>query len=85
MYRVFLERAAEKDLKDLSSKVHNRIIVAIQTLAENPRPPGCLKLIGSDNDWRIRVGDYRIVYEIDDTAQVIRVNRVRHRREVYRR
>lgn len=85
MYRVFLERAAEKDLKDLSSKLYNRIIVALQTLAKNPRPPGCRKLTGSDNDWRIRVGDHRIVYEIDDAKEIVRVNRVRHRREVYRR
>ena len=84
MYRVFLERAAEKDLKSLSSKLHNRIIVALQRLAKNPRPAGCRKLTGSDDDWRIRVGDYRIVYEIDDDAEVVRVNRVRHRREVYR-
>ena len=84
MYRVFLERAAEKDLKSLSSKLHNRIIVALQTLAKNPRPSGCRKLTGTDHDWRIRVGAYRIVYEIDDAAQIVRVNRVRHRREVYR-
>ena len=84
MYRVFLERAAEKDLKSLSSKLHNRIVVALQTLAKNPRPSGCRKLTGTDHDWRIRVGAYRIVYEIDDAAQFVRVNRVRHRREVYR-
>jgi mRNA interferase RelE/StbE len=84
MYRVFLERAAEKDLKQLSGTLHDRVIAAIQALARNPRPAGCQKLIGSDNDWRIRVGDYRIVYEIADTNQVVRVNRVRHRREVYR-
>ena len=85
MYRVFLERAAEKDLKDLPLKLHNRIIAALQTLAKSPRPSGCRKLTGSDNDWRIRVSDYRIVYEIDDAAEIVRVNRVRHRREVYRR
>jgi mRNA interferase RelE/StbE len=84
MYRVFLERAAEKDLKSLSSKLHNQVIAALQRLAKNPRPTGCRKLTAADNDWRIRIGDYRIVYEIDDTAQVVRVNRVRHRREVYR-
>lgn len=85
MYRVFLERAAEKQLKQLSAKVHNRVIAAIKELAEKPRPTGCRKLTGSENDWRIRVGDYRVVYEIDDTTQEVRVNRVRHRREVYRR
>ncbi|MGD0349239.1 MAG: type II toxin-antitoxin system RelE/ParE family toxin [Verrucomicrobiota bacterium] len=84
MYRVFLERSAERDLGRLSSEVHGRVIAAIQELANNPRPPGCRKLVGSKNDWRIRVGDYRVIYEIADTIRVVRVNRVRHRREVYR-
>ena len=57
---------------------------AIRGLAANPRPPRCRKLTGSQNDWRIRVGDYRVVYEIADDIRVVRVNRVRHRREVYR-
>ena len=85
MYRVFLERAAEKDLNGLSLKVHNRVLKVLQNLAADPRPSGCRKLAGGDNDWRIRVSEYRVVYEIDDTAKIIRVNRVRHRREVYRR
>ena len=84
MYRVFLERAAEKDLKRLSSEVHDRVIIAIRGLASDPRPPGCRKLAGSRHDWRIRVGDYRVVYEIADEIRIVRVNRVRHRREVYR-
>jgi len=84
MYRVFLERAAEKDLRDLTSKLQDRVIVVLQKLAKNPRPSGCRKLSGSDNDWRIRVSDYRIIYDIDDAAEIVRVNRVRHRREVYR-
>ena len=84
MYRVLLERAAEKDLSRLSSEIHTRVIAAIQALANNPRPPGCRKLAGSKHDWRIRVGDYRVVYEIADQIRIVRVNRVRHRREVYR-
>ena len=84
MYRVLLERSAERDLGRLSSEVHGRVIVAIKGLANNPRPPGCRKLVGSKNDWRIRVGDYRVIYEIADAIRVVRVNRVRHRREVYR-
>jgi mRNA interferase RelE/StbE len=84
MYRVLLERAAEKDLSRLSSEVHSRVIRAIQLLANNPRPSGCRKLAGSKNDWRIRVGDYRVVYEIADEIRIVRINRVRHRREVYR-
>jgi mRNA interferase RelE/StbE len=89
MYRILLERGAEKDLSRLSSEIHDRVIAAIQALANNPRPPGCRKLAGSKHDWRIRVGDYRVgdyrvVYEIADEIRVVRVNRVRHRREVYR-
>ena len=84
MYRVLLERAAEHDLARLSAQIHDRIIGAIQNLATNPRPHGCRKLVGSKNDWRIRVGDYRVVYAIADDIRVVRINRVRHRREVYR-
>ncbi len=84
MYRVLLERSAEKGLSQLSSETHDRVIVAIQALATNPRPPGCRKLSGSKNDRRIRLGDYRVIYEIADEIRVVRINRVRHRREVYR-
>jgi mRNA interferase RelE/StbE len=84
MYRVLLESAAEKDLGRLSPELHDRVIGSIQKLAANPRPPGCRKLAGSMNDWRIRVSDHRIIYEIEDQACIVRVNRVRHRREVYR-
>jgi len=84
MYRVLLERAAEKDLARLSSEIHDRVIAAIRKLAANPRPPGCRKLAGSEDDWRIRVGDYRVIYQIADEIRIVRVNRVRHRREAYR-
>ncbi len=84
MFEVVLERAAEKDLRRLSGEVHDRVIEAISALASNPRPPGSKKLAGSKSDWRIRIGDYRVLYEIADTIRVVRVNRVRHRREVYR-
>jgi len=57
MYRVLLERSAEKDLSRLSSETHDRVIAAIRALGANPRPPGCRKLAGSKNDWRIRAGD----------------------------
>lgn len=84
MYRVLLERAAEKDLGRLSRDIHDRVIAAIQRLAKNPRPTGCRKLAGTDSDWRIRVSDYRVIYEIADDIRAVRVNRVRHRGEVYR-
>jgi len=84
MYRILLERGAERDLNRLSSEIHDRVITAIRALGGNPRPAGCRKLLGSKNDWRIRVGDYRVLYEIADAIRIVRVNRVRHRREVYR-
>lgn len=84
LYRVFLERSAERDLNRLSSEIYDRVIKAIGALGNNPRPAGCRKLVGSKNDWRIRVGDYRVIYEIADAIRIVRVNRVRHRREVYR-
>ncbi len=84
MYEVFLERRAERDLKRLSAKEFHRVIREIKALAENPRPVGCRKIAGSENDWRIRVGDYRVIYELDEKARAIRVMRVRHRREAYR-
>jgi len=75
MYRVFLERAAEKQLKQLSAKVHKRVIAAIQSLAKNPRPVGCRKLTGTDNDWRIRVGDYRVVYELMSLPDLVKAKK----------
>jgi len=84
VYEVYLECRAERDLKRVSSDDFHRIVSRIQTRAEEPRPDGCRKITGSRADWRIRVGEYRGIYEIDDEARVVRVMRVRHRREVYR-
>ena len=85
MYEVYLEKAAENDLKRLPTTTFHRIIPHIKALAGDPRPAGCRKLTASKNDWRIRTGDYRILYEIDEKAKAVRIMRVRHRREVYRR
>ena len=84
VHEVYLEATAERDLKGLRTKDFQRIIHKIRGLAENPRPPGCRKITGSESDWRIRIGDYRVTYEIDDNAEMVRVMRVRHRREAYR-
>ena len=85
MYEVYLERSAENDLKRLPASTLQRIFPQIKALAENPRPPGCHKITGSKNDWRIRIGDYRVLYEVNDRVKAARVMRVRHRREAYRR
>lgn len=84
MYQVLVERSAEKDLKKLSSEVRPRAVAAMQALAKNPRPSGSRKLAGTENDWRIRVGDYRIIYEIADAIRIVRINPVRHRGDAYR-
>jgi mRNA interferase RelE/StbE len=85
LYEVYLERSAENDLKRLPASTFQRILPQIKALAENPRPPGCHKISGSKSDWRIRIGDYRVIYEIDEKTKAVRIMRVRHRREVYRR
>ena len=84
MYRVVVERTAEKDLRRLPLDVRLRVADALQNLANDPRPVGSRKLAGSKHDWRIRVGQYRIIYEIADAAKLVRVYRIRHRREAYR-
>jgi mRNA interferase RelE/StbE len=82
-YRVALAASAEKELHGLPNKVIARIVSRLEHLVSAPRPPGCKKLKGGDNEWRIRVGDYRIVYAIDDTARTVDVTRIAHRRDVY--
>ena len=82
-YVVHLKRSAEKELADLPREVHQRIIKRLLTLKATPRPPGARKLGGGER-YRIRVGDYRVLYTIDDALQKIEVSAVGHRREVYR-
>ena len=84
MYQVVVERSAEKDLKRLSVEIRSRVVIVLRSLATNPRPSGSRKLAGTKHDWRVRVGDYRIIYEIADVIRVVRVQRIRHRRDVYR-
>ena len=84
MYEILLESRAQRDLKKLPAEVFYRVMSTLKDLAENSRPVGSRKITGSKNDWRIRIGEYRIIYEIDEDAEAIKVMRVRHRREVYR-
>jgi mRNA interferase RelE/StbE len=83
-YRVEITPAAQRELSKLPKKVQKRIDKRIQALAENPRPPGSKKLEAEDDFHRIRVGDYRIVYQIKDKLLLVLVIRIGHRREVYR-
>jgi len=82
-FRIELTRSAERELRALPRDVLRRVDRAIQGLRIEPRPNGCRKLQGSTSLFRIRVGDYRIVYELEDQAVLVLVIRVRHRREAY--
>jgi mRNA interferase RelE/StbE len=85
VYEVLLERSAERDIRRLTAQVFQRIIPHIKALAEDPKPPGCRKIAGSKNDWRIRIGEYRVIYEIDEHAEAVKVMRIRQRKEAYRK
>lgn len=82
-YTVQIERTAQKQLKKISSPFAKTIAEKILSLETNPRPPGCIKLSGRET-WRIRVGDYRIIYNIFDTILQVLVIDIDHRKQVYR-
>ena len=84
MYRVEFSKHAARAFRNLSPDIQRRLDPAILALAENPRPPGCVKLSAEESLWRIRVGDYRLIYQIRDQALVILVVNVGHRREICR-
>ena len=83
VYRVTFAASARRELIGLAANAIERIQPKIRELANDPRPPGCKKLRGAKNLWRIRVGDYRVVYTIDGIAKKVDVTRIAHRREVY--
>ena len=82
-YQITFSRPARKELESLSVEVNNRIFPKIVALASDPRPDGCRKLVGEENLWRIRVGDYRIIYSIDDDIRTLDIITVRHRSKAY--
>ena len=83
-YTISFARSARKELQALDRTVATRVLRRIEALAATPRPAGCKKLEGSENQWRIRVGDWRVVYSVDDSERLVDVSAVRHRRDVYR-
>lgn len=83
-YRVEFSKRAEKQFLELPQQSQQRLRTQIDALAENPRPPGVKKLEESKNQYRIRIGDYRVVYEIQDAILLVILLRIGHRREVYR-
>ena len=83
-YRVEITRSVYRDLDRLASEAGRRVLTAIRELAPNPRPRQCRKLSGSDNSYRVRVGNYRVLYEVDDSEKMVTVFAVGHRRDIYR-
>ncbi len=83
-YASYLKPSADRRLARLPRDVQRRIVAAVDGLADDPRPAGMVKIAGDDNLWRIRVGDYRVVYEIHDDRLMVLVIRVAYRKDVYR-
>ena len=84
MYQLRLDGRAQRDLDRLRGDLWRRIRDAILGLQDTPRPHGSVKLQGAGEAYRIRVGDYRVVYEVDDAKRVVTVRRLKHRSEVYK-
>ena len=83
-YEVRLARRAQRTLANLERREQQRIRAALDLLADNPRPPNCVAMKGEDSVFRVRIGDFRIVYEVLDSVLLVHVVRIGHRREVYR-
>jgi mRNA interferase RelE/StbE len=84
VYQIRIHRSAARELEKLEPRIRRRIARAIDRLAEDSRGPSTVKLGGADDLWRLRVGDYRVIYQVRDDALLVLVIRVRHRRDAYR-
>ena len=82
-YSVRFVRSARKELEQLPDAALQRVFARIEALAENPRPPGCKKLRGATDLWRIRVGNYRVVYQVADAVLLVEIRAVGDRKDVY--
>jgi mRNA interferase RelE/StbE len=81
---VEIDNRAKQDIKKLTEPIRSQILAVMRTLQENPRPNGAIKLTNNDNLYRIRVGKFRIIYQINDRKCLVLVIAVGHRREIYR-
>jgi len=84
-YTVHVKSSAKKEIAALPTDVQHRVAERIDKLQFDPRPPGCSKLAGAEDTYRIRVGDYRIIYDVHDKIVTVTIISVGHRREVYRK
>lgn len=84
-YEIRFKPSAAEAVRRLPKHDQRRIIAKIEALAGDPRPPGCRKLTGEEDFYRVRVGDYRIIYRLEDKRLVVLIVKVGHREEIYRR
>jgi mRNA interferase RelE/StbE len=84
LYKVEIKKSAFKELRSLNKKVIPNVWRHIKKLSKNPRPAGSVKLWSSKSNYRIRIGDYRVIYQIDDLPKTVTVYRIKHRKEAYR-
>lgn len=82
-YLIEIKRSAQKELSQLPKPVAEKIVTLIRGLADNPRPNGCKKLVGTEHSYRIRINDYRVVYSVLDSCLIIQVIKIGHRKDVY--
>jgi mRNA interferase RelE/StbE len=84
-YEIIITKSIQKQLDNLPNNIQERVYNKISQLAEEPRPDGVVKLKGYDNEYRIRIGDYRLVYEIQDEQLIVLLVQCKHRRDVYKK
>jgi mRNA interferase RelE/StbE len=82
-YNITFAKSAAREVERLPQEIARRALTRIDSLKLNPRPRGSVKLAGTQSTWRIRVGEYRVVYTVNDESRLVDVIRVRHRRDVY--
>ena len=85
IYEIIITKSIQKQLDNLPNNIQERVYEKIAQLAEEPRPDGVVKLKGYDNEYRIRIGDYRLVYEIRDDQLIVLLVQCKHRRDVYKK
>ncbi len=85
-YKILVSRRAERGLDRIKdNNILGKVVRKIDELAQNPRPSGVRKIMGSDIDYRIRMGDYRIIYQINDSERVVEIRGIGHRKEIYKK
>lgn len=84
-FRIELAPGASRQVRKLDPSARRRVQAAVELLAQEPRPSGARKLVGGAGEWRVRTGDYRVVYEVHEDVLLVLVVAVGHRRDIYRR